>query len=1034
MFFLSQNNAIDQIIHDYLNTSYQAESDIINDMIPLIRTFFDENQDIIDQISKDIITEERQKAHHHVIDSLINHYGFDSSEGYALICLAEALLRIPDIQTRDDLIADKLQNIHLESDDSETWFVKSADKAINIAAKLIRKKQNSDSFGKITKEISEPIIRASINKLMDLLGKHFVIGSDIHQSLKKINKSRFLFSFDMLGEAARNEQQARAFLESYKEATLYVGKSQRDATPLFDKNGISVKLSALSPNYEPHKYDHVIQTLLPRLREILDICKKYNIPVIIDAEEARRLDLSLMVLKEIFALADYNDFNGIGIAVQAYNKKILPLMDTLTELAKTTGRIIPVRLVKGAYWDYEIKYSQSQGHAYYPVFTHKDHTDIAYMAAATKLVESSDHLYPQFATHNDCTAAFILALLKDRDIDYEFQKLYGMGDVLYNKIIKEHNIKCREYAPVGKHNELLPYLIRRLVENGANSSFVKQVGNTSIPIEELLHSSLEGDIETQSLQLPCPISIFGDERKNSSGYDLGSLQQLKDLNTQFKSLYEKHYSASTVSTVTNEPSGDAINVVSPHNHSHVVGSYYETNVDDCDTIVHEVQKVFYEWNQTSVRNRSVILTNASNILSSRMHEAAYLLVAEASKTLPNAIAEVREAIDFLRYYSHHACQIMKEKEPHGGITGEYNYIQFHGKGVFVCISPWNFPLAIFTGQIAAALVTGNSVIAKPSEQTNLIAAWMVGILHEAGVPEDVLQMCIGTGGTIGNALVSNPVIKGVCFTGSTQTAHHINQTLANRNAPPATLIAETGGQNCMIIDSSAFIEQAVDDVIMSAFDSAGQRCSALRVLYLQDEIYDHFIEMLTGKLDSMMIGNPARFQTDIGAVIDDKAKAVLEGYCLKMTEEAELLFQYTLQDGVETQGSFVAPCIFRIDHINQLEHEVFGPVLHVIRYQYDALDSIIEQINSTGYGLTFGIHSRLNQRIDTITSQIHAGNIYINQAITGATVGSQPFGGHDKSGTGPKAGGPLYLYRFVNEKTMSINTTSIGGNMDLLSL
>lgn len=1033
MFFLSKNSKIDQIIQNYLHTSYGAESDIIYDLIPQIQSFFDEKHEAIDNIATDIIAEERKKTHHHIIDSLINHYGFDSSEGYALICLAEALLRIPDITTRDDLIADKLHNINFAPDDSEMWYVKSADKAINLAAKLIRKQQENDSLGKITKEIGEPIIRNSIHKVMELLGKHFVVGNTIQQSLKKTRKSRFLYSFDMLGEAARNEAQAQEFLAAYKDAANYVGESQINITKLFDKDGISVKLSALSPNYEPQKYDEVIQNLIPRLREILDIGKKYNIPIIIDAEETRRLDISLIILKEILSSEDYKGYNGIGLAIQAYNKKILTLIDTITELAKATNRIIPIRLVKGAYWDYEIKYSQSQGHPYYPVFTHKNHTDIAYMAAANKLIEASEHIYPQFATHNDCTVAFILSLLKDKEVDYEFQKLFGMGDILYNKVVKEYNVKCREYAPVGRHKELLPYLIRRLVENGANSSFVKQVGDTSIPVEELIRSPLDGDVEAQSTAMQCPISIFGDERKNSVGYDLGSLQQLKELTLQFKILYNNHYKAYTLSTSPSDNTKEYVNIISPHNHAHIIGSYQETIVDTCDKIVQTSYDAFEEWNNVSVRNRAVILNNVSNILTSRMHEAIYLLMAEASKTLPNAIAEVREAIDFLRYYSYQACHIMQEREPNGGITGEYNTLHTQGKGVFVCISPWNFPLAIFTGQIAAALVTGNPTIAKPAEQTNLIAYWVTQIFHEAGIPKNVLQLCLGTGTNIGNKLVSNPLIHGVCFTGSTHTASIINQALAKRNAPPSTLIAETGGQNCMIIDSSAFLEQAVDDVVISAFDSAGQRCSALRVLYIQSDIYDSFIEMLTGKLESMTIGNPMRFQTDISAVIDEKAKVNLEEHILKMQENAELIYEYTLHDGIETQGSFIAPHIFRIKHINELTKEVFGPVLHVISYDYDELDDVIKQVNSTGYGLTFGIHSRINKRVEYVISKANAGNIYVNQATTGATVGSQPFGGHGKSGTGPKAGGPFYLYRFINEKTVSINTTSIGGNMDLLS-
>lgn len=1029
MFFLSKRNEIDAILMQYFSKEYSAESDIIHGMMQALNDFHQQHVAEITALSERFVAIEREEKN--IFDTLIHHYDLDSPEGYALICLAEALLRIPDISTKNELIADKLQDLNIQGDKSSAWQIRVTDQAIKIASGLLRKKPKKNWLN----QVSEPIIRGSMTKFMKLLGNHYIAGRTIDQAINQSKKHQdFLYSFDMLGEAARTEEQALQYLEEYKLAANQVGSSQPRDQKIFDKDGISVKLSALSPNYEVTKYDEVISHLLPRLAQIAEICQEHNIPMIIDAEEARRLDISLIIFKHLLQDERFAAFNGIGLAIQAYNKKILDLIDSLVGIAQSSGRIIPVRLVKGAYWDYEIKYAQQHGHPYYPVFTHKHHTDIAYVTAAKRLIQHADCLYPQFATHNDCTVAYILTLLKDKNIDFEFQKLHGMGNVLYEKVLQDYSVKCRIYAPVGRHRELLPYLIRRLVENGANSSFIKQLSDEQMPIEQLQLSLTKEEVQENSSKIACPIDIFGKDRTNSIGYDLGAIYELQLVKDQIRSHLEQDYQASTISSYEVTSSLTPVKLVTPHDTEQVIGHVIETPVEVMPEIIQEAVSFFPQWRDKSVYDRALIIRNAANILSSRMGEAAYLLMQESGKTIHNAIAEIREAIDFMRYYAKDALQIMPDDGTTlPSITGEHDQYYVQGKGVFACISPWNFPLAIFTGQITAALLTGNVVIAKPSEYSNLVADWMVKLLHEAGIPKGALHLVIGTGKGVGNALIADPHITGVCFTGSTETAMHINRSLAAREAPPATLIAETGGMNAMIMDSTAFIEQAVDDIVMSAFDSAGQRCSALRVLYVQKDVFEPVIEMLIGRTKALTIGNPMRFHTDIGPVISQKAKVGLEEHILQMEQEAELLYRYNLTDGVDQQGYFVAPHIFKIDQLSQLKREVFGPILHVISYDYEEQEAILNDINQSGYGLTFGIHSRIQEKTDSIIKQINAGNIYVNQAMIGATVGSQPFGGHGKSGTGPKAGGPHYLYRFVNEKTVSINTTSIGGNIELLS-
>ena len=1016
---------LDEIILSFCNTGYLFENEVITHIKSELNSIFDTNK--VSIIARELINYERCYKDRSFVEKLVSYYNIDSPRGYSLMCLSESLLRIPDSRTQNDLIYDKLKDIR-ETDEqqADTFMLSSVDKALQIAANLIAKGEEP---------VNNPVVRTAINKMMGVLGNHFVLGQDIKQAVKNSNKNQdFLYSFDMLGEAARSEDQALRYLEEYKNAAIVTGELQQDISDdIFKNDGISVKLSALYSSYELNKYKDVQDILVPRLSEIIELAMKYNISVIIDAEEARRLDLSLLVLRDILFDSKFKGYNGIGIAIQAYNKKSLKLIDTIASIAKETGRIIPVRLVKGAYWDYEIKYAQSNGHKDYPVFTQKNYTDLSYMLAANKLIEYSQYIYPQFATHNDYTVAFILSLLEKRQsINFEFQKLYGMGDALYKKIVAEYGYKCRVYAPVGEHSELLPYLIRRLVENGANSSFVNKLLDNSVSIDELCLSPFEDNIENKYIELP--EDIYGNSRKNSMAFDLGSISVLSDLENSLKKYSLSEYKSYTLSSVEIKENIESKIIYSPHNHNNKVGLCYETPISYCDQILSEAYNSYKKWSETNVEYRANILVKASDILSSRINEAIYLLIEEAGKNIFNAVNEVREAIDFLRYYADQAKNIMQEEKIKYGITGEDNILSYKGKGVFVCISPWNFPLAIFIGQVSAALVTGNTVIAKPAEQTSLIASFMINILYEAGIDKSVLHMCLGKGEEIGQQLISNDMVTGVCFTGSTEVAHHINKNLALRDTTPATLIAETGGQNCMIVDNSALIEQVADDIILSAFDSAGQRCSALRVLYIEEGIYDKLLDLVIGFTNKLEISETSNFSADIGAVIDKDAQSNLQNHINNMKEKGyNPLYSGIIKDKISKQGNFFAPHIYEIENINILEKEIFGPVLHVIKYKYKDIDNIISDINNTNYALTFGVHSRINKRIDYIISKIDAGNIYVNQATIGAVVGSQPFGGYRKSGTGPKAGGKNYLHRFVNEKLVSINTTSIGGNIELLS-
>jgi RHH-type proline utilization regulon transcriptional repressor/proline dehydrogenase/delta 1-pyrroline-5-carboxylate dehydrogenase len=954
-----------------------------------------------------------QRAQSSGVDALMHEFSLSSDEGVALMCLAEALLRIPDRQTANRLIADKISKgdwrRHLG--ESPSLFVNAATWGLVVTGKLVGTGSEQGLGAALTGLIAkggEPLIRKALDLAMRMLGNQFVTGQTIEEALRnsRANEARgYRYSYDMLGEAALTEADARQYCAAYEEAIRAIGRAS-DGRGIKDGPGISVKLSALHPRYSRAQRERVMCELLPRLKHLAMLAKHYGIGLNIDAEEADRLELSLDVIEALAFDRDLDGFDGIGIVVQAYQKRCPFVIDYLIDLAGRSSRRFMVRLVKGAYWDAEIKRAQIAGLPGYPVYTRKVYTDVSYLVCAQKLLAAGDRIYPQFATHNAHTVATIHTWARKRGTtDYEFQCLHGMGEPLYHQIVgkQQLDIPCRIYAPVGSHQTLLAYLVRRLLENGANSSFVNQIVDDAIPIESLIAdpfsraASLGGEPHPK---IPMPADMFGAERKNSSGIDLSDENALRDIGNAFASFGKQQWHAAplingAVTATLRQP------IFNPADRRDIVGRVIEANTDDVDTALAAAAACADEWQSVPPSMRSETLTKAADMFEAHRHELMALAIREAGKSLPNAIAEVREAVDFLRYY---AAQI------DGSDT-------VPALGPVACISPWNFPLAIFAGEVSAALAAGNVVLAKPAEQTPLIACRAVQLLHEAGVPRGALQLLPGRGDIVGARLTADARVRGVIFTGSTDVAQLINRTLAARAAAESTdipFIAETGGQNAMIVDSSALPEQAVQDAIASAFDSAGQRCSALRVLCLQTDIADRTLTMLRGAMQQLRIGNPAELSTDIGPVIDSEARAMLLAHIEQLKSAARKVHQLPLPQD-HHRGTFVAPTIIEIDSLDELTREVFGPVLHVIRFRRDALPHLIKQINATGYGLTLGIHSRIDETIDFIVKHARVGNIYVNRNMVGAVVGVQPFGGEGKSGTGPKAGGPLYLRRLQHD-------------------
>jgi RHH-type proline utilization regulon transcriptional repressor/proline dehydrogenase/delta 1-pyrroline-5-carboxylate dehydrogenase len=961
-----------------------------------------------EQTARDLIASLRKEGTRSGVEALVQEYTLSSEEGVALMCLAEALLRIPDDATRDALIRDKIADgdwrAHLGG--SRSLFVNAATWGLVVTGKLVDSADDKGLGAALTRLIAragEPVIRRGVDLAMRMMGEQFITGETIAEALKRARKEEargFGYSYDMLGEAAATAADAASYFEDYTTAIHAIGKAA-DKRGIYEGPGISIKLSALHPRYARAQADRVMGELLPRVQALAVLAKSYDIGFNIDAEEADRLDLSLDLLESLALDPALAGWNGLGFVVQAYGKRCPFVIDWIVDLARRAGRRIMVRLVKGAYWDAEIKRAQVDGLADFPVYTRKIHTDVAYVACARKLLAAKDVIFPQFATHNALTLATIYQIAGPEFVigDYEFQCLHGMGEPLYRQVVGADGLgrPCRIYAPVGTHEKLLAYLVRRLLENGANSSFVNRVADPAVSIDELVVDPVElvrkvPQPGAKHDAIALPADLYPD-RRNSRGIDLSNEIVLAVLTGELQA-------SAGIDWRAGADEGIERPVLNPADHRDMIGSVVEASPEAARAALGRAAGS--GWSAVPLGERAAMLEHAADAMEARMPILIGLAVREAGKSAPNAIAEVREAVDFLRYYAVQARGVLAPAAA--------------SLGPVVCISPWNFPLAIFTGQVAAALVAGNPVLAKPAEETPLIAAEAVRLLHEAGVPADALQLVPGDG-AIGAALVGAPETAGVMFTGSTEVARLIQKQLAERlsaDGKPIPLIAETGGQNAMIVDSSALAEQVVADVIASAFDSAGQRCSALRILCLQEEVADRTLAMLKGALAELRIGNTDRLAVDIGPVITAEAQANIEKHIEAMRERGRRVEQQPLPPET-AHGTFVPPTIIELDSIADLEREVFGPVLHVIRYRRDDLDALIDAINATGYGLTFGLHTRLDETIAQVTGRITAGNLYINRNVIGAIVGVQPFGGRGLSGTGPKAGGPLYLPRLVRD-------------------
>jgi RHH-type proline utilization regulon transcriptional repressor/proline dehydrogenase/delta 1-pyrroline-5-carboxylate dehydrogenase len=962
-------------------------------------------------------------ARENLVQGLLQEFSLSSDEGVALMCLAEALLRIPDAATRDALIRDKIGRgdwrAHVGGSDSP--FINAATWGLLVTGRLVSTHEErglGNALTRVTARLGEPVIRKAVDLGMRLMGKQFVAGETVTEALENARQYEaqgFSYSYDMLGEAAMTAADAERYYHAYESAIHAIGKAAA-GRGVYAGPGISIKLSALHPRYAFAKRDRVMAELYPRMLALAVLARGYDMGLNVDAEEADRLELSLDLLDKLCGESALEGWNGVGFVIQAYGKRCPFVIDWLVELARRTRRRLMVRLVKGAYWDAEVKRAQVDGMPDYPVFTRKVHTDVSYLACARKLLAAPAEIYPQFATHNAQTLASIYHMAGSYEPgQYEFQCLHGMGEPLYAQVVGPESKgkldrPCRIYAPVGTHETLLAYLVRRLLENGANSSFINRIADPAISLDELVASPVSvvranagggGTLGLPHPKIPLPRALFGGLRPNSRGLDLADEHAVAELARTL----EAEASEPTVSRPTCGPGkGVSAEVRNPARPSDVVGTAIDATLDDVDAALAAAQSAAPAWQRTSPADRAACLERAADAMESGMPRFMGLAVREAGKTYSNAVAEVREAVDFLRYYAHQA-RARLDNATHPAL------------GPVVCISPWNFPLAIFTGQVSAALAAGNPVIAKPAEQTPLIASEAVRLLHEAGVPKDVLQLMPGPGETIGARLVADPRVCGVVFTGSTEVARILQRTLATRldaRGRPVPLVAETGGQNAMIVDSSALAEQVVADATVSAFDSAGQRCSALRVLCVQEEVADRVLDMLKGAMDELEMGDPTRLSADVGPVIDQGARDGLAAHVEKMRSRGKRVHQPALRgDAASAGGTFMPPTIIEIDRVEELEREVFGPVLHVLRYRREALAEVVDAINARGYGLTLGVHSRVDETIDNIVARARVGNVYVNRNIVGAVVGVQPFGGEGLSGTGPKAGGPLYLFRLL---------------------
>lgn len=1024
-------------MHDQLSYYFtQGEEEAVNDLLAALRwdksIAGDARSLSVELIEK--IRKTRRKAGS--LESFFQEYGLDTKEGLALMSLAEALLRIPDNKTAYALIRDKVAGTNWikQSKGKKDWMTKVAGVGLSLT---------SGTVNTVFSKLGDPVIHGAMKKAMTVLGKQFVVGETLAGAQKIANKWQdqgFRFSYDVLGEGARTMRDAVRYFEAYKGALNDIADlltDEQKKLPCNQKPGISVKLSALYPRYEYAQHDACVSELSEKLYELCQVAVENNLTLTVDAEEVARLIPSLEIIEAVLEKLGTVQWDGLGLAVQGYQKAAPSVIDHVIKLAHTYDRTIQVRLVKGAYWDTEIRQSQLQGFEDYPVFTRKSNTDLCYLRCVQKLLKNRDKLYPMFGTHNAHTVAAIITLA-DKDLNgFEFQKLYGMGDALYKALLETNEVNVCVYAPIGPYHDLLPYLVRRMLENGANSSFVNQIYDPNLKPEDVAQDPVEKakvNEEKHHPKIPLPVRLFGASRKNSLGLNLDDPVVVQRTLSELSVLKTKQYQAFPLINGKEHHEGMPELSVNPANVRDIVGEAIQTSISDIDYAFKVARTGQKTWMSVPASQRAQTLENIADLYEANTVELMSLCMREGGRTMKDAHDEVREAVDFCRYY---ASLGRTQFDAYGRYltspTGETNVYQLEGRGIFACISPWNFPLAIFTGQIVASLMAGNAVIAKPAEQTPLTGNFAVRLMHKAGVPVQTLTLLIGDG-EIGASIVEHAALDGVAFTGSTGAAQSINRTLAAKNGKIARLVAETGGQNAMIVDSSALTEQVIDDVIHSAFGSAGQRCSACRILYVQEDVADKTILMLQGAMQELKIGDPVELKTDIGPLIDEEAYRAANRHKVMLDGLGKKIGQVPMFEELRNDGHYFAPLAYEIEHLDVLQGEVFAPILHVIRYNVAKIDDVINEINALDYGLTFGIHSRNENFISDITARIDAGNIYVNRGTIGAVVGVQPFGGRGLSGTGPKAGGPNYLSAFATEKVISTDTTAAGGNTSLVML
>ena len=992
---------------------------VMGEFHSLVSNFSQLNQTKISDVSLKIVKNAIEYKAASQFAKLIHEFSLTSNEGIVLMCLAEALLRIPDSTTINDLIEDKIPigdwKKYIKND--KDLFVNISSIAFLLTGKIVEEKpdETKSILGKVVKNLSGPLLRNAIKKAINILAKQFVFEKDINSAIKYSDESKhskYTFSFDMLGESAVTYEDSERYYKQYEDAIIATGKSKHP-----EKKSISIKLSSLHPRYERNKIELLKKELFPKVRKLTELGRGNKVDICFDAEEADRLNLSLFIFKDIIEsnLID-EKYHGFGFAVQAYQKRAFFVLDWLNDYLNKVNKKINIRLVKGAYWDTEIKIAQEQGFIDYPVFTKKFATDISYLACAHKLLEN-DNIFSQFATHNAYSIAYIKTLFENKE--FEFQKLHGMGDEIYSYLEQDEKFRCRVYAPVGGYKDLLPYLVRRLLENGANTSFIHQLKSKNLDIDKLIQSPLDKIEKLDYDKIPKPLQIYPD-RINSKGLDLSEENIIEKLNSV---ILKKEIFAFSIVDGKDLKSKDINDIISPQN-GKIIGQKFFADNQIVENAINALKNYSSEWKKFPIEKKSEIFLNFANLIEENINEIIEIGAKESGKSIKNSIAEIREAVDFCRYYSKEAINIFKEQVLHGP-TGELNKYKLIGKGLSLVISPWNFPVAIFIGQTVAALITGNVVLTKPAEQSSYAAYYIIKLLLKAGLPKEAIALVLGDGALIANKVLADPKLKNVIFTGSLVTAKIIQSNLQKKESI-STFIAETGGLNCMIVDSSALPEHVVKDVVLSGFDSAGQRCSACRILCVEENIYEKIKEILIGAMTTQSIGDPSVLATDIGPVIDKEALTNIKTHISKFDKVYQSKY-------IEKEGTFIPPTLIELDKITDLKNEIFGPVVHMIKYKANEIDKLVDDINELGFGLTLGIHSRIDKTINRIVARAEIGNIYINRNMIGAVVGVQPFGGYEKSGTGPKAGGPEYLKRLCHEQSISNNTASMGGNASLLA-